>query len=183
MMQENNINNFNNMFPKLKFIPTEFAYGLVANKWFLQIFSDCIGLIGAGDKLDTIQQLLKHDSYQKYLEIEKFVDYIKIPQKFACDDLDNTEKIVGEQLVLSKSKIFLVGVGHVKSGLLHRLKKYKNAVYIDVGSGIDALAGMINKNRPYMKKWTNYILSNYDYTSIDYLHFTRSKHKKGEIYL
>ena len=30
--------------------------------------------------------------YQEYLGLEKFEDYISLPQKFACDDLEATEK-------------------------------------------------------------------------------------------
>ena len=54
------------------------------------------------------------------------------------------DKIVSEQLKKSSSRIFLMGIGHVKSALIHRLPKYRNAIYLDIGSGIDALAGMID---------------------------------------
>ena len=94
--------------------------------------------------------------YQEYLGLEKFEDYISLPQKFACDDIDATEKMVGEQLEKSTSKIFLMGMGHVKSGLIHRLKKYTDAVFFDVGASIDAIAGVIDTDRPYAGDWTNY---------------------------
>ena len=29
-----------------------------------------------------------------------------------------------------------MGMGHVKSGLIHRLKKYTNAVFLDVGASL-----------------------------------------------
>ena len=79
-----------------------------------------------------------------YLGIDEFQDYISLPQRFSCDDLEATEKMVGEQLEKSTSKIFLMGMGHVKSGLIHRLKKYTDAVFLDVGAGIDAIAGLID---------------------------------------
>ena len=85
-------------------------YGLVANKWLLQTFAGKIGLLGANTKLNIIENILEAEQYQDYLGIEKFEDYITIPQKFACDDLDATEKMVGEQLKNSTSKIFLVKV-------------------------------------------------------------------------
>ena len=72
------------------------------------------------------------------------------------DDLDETERMVGEQLKYTSSKIFLMGMGHVKSGLIHRLKKYTDAVFLDVGSAIDAIAGVIDIDRPYFGDWTNY---------------------------
>jgi len=149
----------------------EYGYGLTANKWLTNTFGDSIGVIGAGPKIKLIQQLMQSEEYQEYLGLEKFTDYIEIPQKFACDDIDETERMVGEQLSNSSSKIFLLGIGHVKSALLHRLKKYRNAVFLDVGSGIDALAGIIDHNRPYMANWTNYRTTNFDYGSLDILQY------------
>ena len=147
--------------------PAEYGYGLVANKWLMKTFSGRIGLIGAKEKMDVIQELLKRSEYQQYLGLPEFNDYINIPQKYACDNLDATEEMVAEQLKESTSDIFLVGIGHVKSGLLHRLKKYKNAIYLDVGSSIDALAGIIDYNRPYFGSWENYRVGGYDYTNLD----------------
>ena len=106
--------------------------------------------------MNIIQNVMEAPQYQEYLGLEKFEDYISLPQKFACDDLDATEKMVGEQLEKSTSKIFLMGMGHVKSGLIHRLKKYTDAVFFDVGASIDAIAGVIDTDRPYAGDWTNY---------------------------
>ena len=136
--------------------PAEYGYGLVTNKWLLQTFAGKIGLIGANTKMNIIENLMEAPQYQEYLGLEKFEDYISLPQKFACDDIDATEKMVGEQLEKSTSKIFLMGMGHVKSGLIHRLKKYSDAVFFDVGASIDAIAGVIDTDRPYAGDWTNY---------------------------
>ena len=114
---------------------------------------------------------MQNQEYQEYLGLEKFQDYIHIPQTFACDNIDETEELVAEQLKSSKSKIFLLGVGHVKSALLHRLKKYKDAVFLDVGSSRDALAGIIDHGRPYMGDWTNYRTREFDYSSLDILQY------------
>lgn len=150
--------------------PAEYGYGLVSNKWFFKTFRGKIGLIGADKKIDLIQELMKYPEYQEYLGIDSFRDYIRIPQKFACDDINYTEKMVGEQLKNSSSDIFLLGIGHVKSALLHRLKKYKNSVFYDIGSGIDAIAGIIDVDRPYFGEWTNYQIKNtVIYRDIDYL--------------
>ena len=158
--------------------PAEYGYGLVANKWLLQTFSGSIGLIGAGLKLNVVANLMEAQQYQDYLGIEKFEDYISLPQKFACDDLVATENMVAEQLKKSTSKIFLMGMGHVKSGLIHRLKKYSNAVFLDVGASIDALAGMIDIDRPYMYNWTNYQIDDVQlYKGIDFLAYDgKGKH-------
>lgn len=151
--------------------PAEFGYGLVANKWLTKNFSDKIGIIGAKQKVNLIKAMMQHQEYQEYLGLEKFQDYLHIPQMFACDNIDETEKIIAEQLQNSTSKIFLLGVGHVKSALLHRLKKYKDAVFLDVGTGVDALAGIIDHGRPYMGNWTNYRISEFDYSSLDILQY------------
>ena len=150
--------------------PAEFSYGLITNKWLLQTFSGMIGLIGADQKMNIIKNLMEAPQYQDYLGLEKFEDYISLPQKFACDDIDATEQMVAEQLKNSSSKIFLMGMGHVKSGLIHRLKKYANAVFLDVGASIDALAGIIDINRPYAGDWTNYQIDEPElYDDVDFL--------------
>lgn len=152
--------------------PAEYGYGLVANKWLLQTFSGKIGLIGADRKINIVKNLIEAEQYQEYLGIEKFEDYITLPQQFACDDIDATEKMVGEQLQNSTSKIFLMGMGHVKSGLIHRLKKYTDAVFLDVGSSIDALAGIIDVERPFFGDWTNYQIDEAElYNGVDYLQY------------
>ena len=158
--------------------PAEFGYGLVANKWLLKTFAGQIGLIGAGAKLNIIKNLMEAPQYQEYLGLEKFEDYISLPQKFACDDLEATEKMVASQLMKSTSNIFLMGMGHVKSGLIPRLSKYRNAVFLDVGASIDALAGIIDIDRPYMADWTNYQIDDVQlYKGIDFLAYEgKGKH-------
>ena len=158
--------------------PAEFGYGLVANKWLLKTFAGQIGLIGAGSKLNIIKNLMEAPQYQEYLGLEKFEDYISLPQKFACDDLEATEEMVASQLIKSTSKIFLMGMGHVKSGLIHRLSKYRNAVFLDVGASIDALAGIIDVDRPYAGDWTNYQIDDVQlYKGIDFLAYEgKGKH-------
>ena len=152
--------------------PAEYGYGLVANKWFFKKFDGKIGLIGAKEKLILIQELMKRQEYKDYLGINQFNDYIYYPQKYACDDIDSVEKYVGEQLEKSNSKIFLLGIGHSKSAILHRLKKYTNSVFMDVGAGIDMIAGCINITRPYAGDWVNYRINDYDYSNIDYLKYS-----------
>ena len=158
--------------------PAEFGYGLVANKWLLKTFAGQIGLIGAGLKLNIIKNLMEAPQYQEYLGLEKFEDYISLPQKFACDDLEATEEMIASQLIKSTSKIFLMGMGHVKSGLIHRLSKYRNAVFLDVGAAIDALAGIIDVDRPYAGDWTNYQIDDVQlYKGIDFLAYDgKGKH-------
>tara|TARA_Y100000361_G_C11157816_1_gene345340 strand:+ start:1541 stop:2401 length:861 start_codon:yes stop_codon:yes gene_type:complete len=157
--------------------PAECGYGLVGNKWFFNQFNGRIGLIGASEKLYLIEELMQFDEYKEYLNLDKFNDYIHFPQKFACDDIDLVEEFVGEQLKTSNSDIFLLGIGHAKSAILHRFKKYTNAIFLDVGAGIDMIAGSINFLRPYAGDWINYRIQDYDYSNIDYLRYSgKGKH-------
>lgn len=169
----------NELYPNQKTIPTEFLYGLTSNKWFFKTFPGKIGLIGASEKLNLIKELMNYKQYQEYLGLESFNDYIHIPQKFACDDLSKTISMVKEQLekANNETRIFLFGVGHVKSGLIHHLPKIKNALYIDVGSYIDAIAGIMDPERPYAYAWINHRIKNYNYDNIDLLQYHKNKDK------
>lgn len=173
--EKNNKSFIQELYPQLldKLIPTEYIYGCLMNLWYLKQFKGQIGLIGGKQKLDLIKKLLTYKEYQDYLGIDSFNDYIEIPQKFACDNLDYTIEIVKEQLENSNpnTRVYLFGVGHVKSGLIHHLPSFKNAVYIDIGCGIDALAGCIDPDRPLARGWINYRISSYDYSNIDYLQY------------
>lgn len=173
-----NRSKFREVIPNNIDFPAEYGYALVANKWILQEFSGKIGLIGADIKMNIIKNLMEAPQYQEYLGLEKFEDYISLPQRFACDDLEATERMVGEQLKNSTSKIFLMGMGHVKSGLIHRLKKYTDAVFLDVGAAIDALSGIIDIDRPYFGDWTNYQIDEIPlYEGVDFLAYAgKGKH-------
>lgn len=152
--------------------PAEFVYGLIADGWFTRTFRGKIGLIGSESKLRLIKKLLRFTEYQAYLGVDDFEDYIPIPDKFAGDNADELIQSVGNLLREAKSDIFLVGVGHVKAALIPALKRFRNAVFVDVGSGIDALAGIIDTDRPYMARWRNYqLIGDNSYASLDYLHF------------
>jgi len=166
-----NLSRFKEVINKKIDYPAEYGYGLVANKWFFKQFSGRIGLIGASEKLNVIEELMKHDDYKEYLGLDNFNDYIHFPQKYACDDIDVVEEFVGNQLKESNSDIFLLGIGHSKSAILHRFKKYTNAIFMDVGAGIDNIAGSINITRPYAGDWINYRIKDYDYSNIDYLRY------------
>ena len=163
------------LFPNSKTIATEFLYGLTMNRWFLKQFNGRIGLIGALDKMKIISELMNYKEYRDYLGIDKINDYIIIPQKFACDNLEDTVELVQEQLKDANPEtfVFLYGVGHVKSGLIHRLKEVKNAIYLDVGGGIDGLAGILDPDRPYAKAWINHRMKDYNYGSVDLLNYNK----------
>ena len=157
--------------------PAEYGYGLVGNKWLTKTFKGRIGVIGAKPKLELIQQLLEYTEYKEYLGIDNFEDYIYFPQKFAADDMEVLENTLKPQLEKSTADIFLLGIGHAKSGILHKFTEYKKAVYLDVGGGIDMLSGCINTKRPYAGGWTNYRLPNFNYGNIDYMNYNNENEK------
>lgn len=169
--------NFLKLYPKNIDFDLSIIYKLMAKKWFLQF--EKVGLIGASPKIQLIKELMKHKQYQDYLGISEF-EYMVVPQKFTCDNLGETEKIIAGQLAHSKSDLILFGIGHVKTGLAWRFKHYYNAVYIDVGAGIDMLAGIYDYERPFGKHWTNYRLKGYDYNQLDLMYF---KERSNDVWL
>ena len=166
---------FNEIFGDRDPLPAEYVYGLTANHWLTQLPYK-IGIIGANKKLEVIRELMSFSRYQEYLGLQEFTDFIEIPQKFACDDLDQRISELKSQLQNSAAQIFLVGVGHLKSGIMSELPKMKNAVFLDIGSGIDALAGLIDAKRPYFGGWENYRLRNeLLYADVDLLQYESSQ--------
>lgn len=166
-----NMIKFQEMFSQPLDVPSEVIYGLISNKWLFENSKCKIGIIGAKPKLKIIQKLMKFEQYQDYLKIDSFNDYIYIDQNFTCDNLNKTKDKLYKQLRKSDSDLFLLGVGHVKSGLLHELKNIKPAVYLDIGIGVDAIAGLVNIYRPYFGEWNNFKINNsrYLYRNIDIL--------------
>jgi hypothetical protein len=171
LITSQNITKFNDMFTKPIDVPSEIIYGLIANKWLFENANCKIGLIGAKPKIKIIQNLMRHDQYIDYLKLDSSNDYLYIDQTFACDNLNRTKKKLFNQVEKSDSDLYLLGIGHVKSGLLHELKSIKPAIYLDIGVGIDALAGLVNIYRPYFGKWKNFRLPNskYLYRNVDIL--------------
>ena len=134
--------------------PAEYCYAAVSSRWIFSL-SPSVTIVGADEKLSLIENLLGFPDYREFLGIDS-VEFVRIPQRFACDDLDAVTTKVAGQLEGTSSPLVLVGVGHIKSGLLHALPAVRSAVYLDVGSGIDAIAGVIDRSRPFFADWTNF---------------------------
>jgi hypothetical protein len=149
-------------------MPLDIIYGLLANKWFLKIFKNQIGFIGNKGKLDIIKNLMKHDEYKKYIENDHFLEYIDIPQRCALED-DTIETRIFETVKNSDCKVYFIGAGASKLKFFYNLKKIKpNGIFIDIGHGLDAIAGIADYERPYFGSWQNYKMKNYDYSKIDF---------------
>jgi|LauGreSuBDMM15SN_2_FD.fasta_scaffold03194_4 hypothetical protein len=180
---EDELKTFYEVFPNSKIdFPMEFLYSIIANKWVFQQFPNRIALIGGESKLKIIKKLMTYNEYRSYLGVEKFVDYVSIPETKACDYVDNLDKFFEETLPSIDADIFLFGIGISKLYLASKFKNYKNAVFLDVGAGISALAGCTSLERPYFGSWTNFRLKNFDYSNTDLMDYNDTK-GLNEIYL
>ncbi len=136
--------------------PAEFLYASVANRWLTKTLDGRLGIVGASQKIDLIEKLLELDIYRDYLGITTDPHLVRIPQKYACDNLHITREILQSQIAFDSDRTYLMGIGHVKFGLVEILKQYKKSQFIDIGSGIDAFAGVVDVRRPYFADWTNF---------------------------
>ncbi len=160
------------IFPEIrkKFIPLEVIYASIANKELLKICNNYkVGIIGPKSKLIIIKKLLAHKEYKNYLHFNKFEQYIYIPEKGACNDTDYLKKNILKQIGNNKCDIYLYGIGIAKIKIINSIKESTNVLFIDIGSALDALAGIIPKDRPFFGNWTNYKIKDYDYEGIDQL--------------
>ena len=154
-----NFNKMNNVLDKKIDFPAEYLYGSIANKWFFENFKK-ITIIGSETKLELIEELIKHQEYKDYLGIESFYDLIPIPQTGALSNSDKIYQKIKNKVKKSNPDIFLLGIGLAQNTLLHSLKEVSSAPLVSVGSGSDAIAGVIDIYRPYYGSWVNYRLNN-----------------------
>jgi len=154
---------------KTNFIPLNIIYAFIANReLFKRLKKYKIGLIGSENKISIIKKLIEFPEYQEYLGVKKFYDYISISEIGACNNVvKEYENIVCNNNAVCD--IYLVGMGISKLYLLSLIRDGLNVSVLDIGSGIDALAGIIPKDRQYFGNWTNYKIKDYNYSNIDIL--------------
>ena len=156
--------------------PMEFNYALVLTKWIFKQYKNQIGLMAGSEKIKVIKELMKYQSYRDYLGIDKFSDYISVPERYSCDNVEQLESEIKDKLKSSKSKVFLFGIGISKLYLAHKFKEFHPATYIDIGACMSGLAGFLSKTRPYANNWINYRIKNYDYSNIDKMDMGSNEH-------
>lgn len=163
---------YNRLFPTRPIdIPMELIYCLVSSRWIFKQFPNQIALIGGAEKMKIIQELMKYPEYKEYLGTNIFTDYISVPERFTCDNTEEIVESIKPQIQQSKAKIVLFGIGIGKLAIAHHFKAMSNAVFIDVGCGISALAGTTSIERPYFGSWTNYRIRNWNYGNMDHIDF------------
>lgn len=164
----NFMNEYKKQFNRKINFPMEFCYCIVMNKWiFKQFPKNEIALIGGFEKMKIIETLMKYQEYKEYLGIESFTDYISVPERYASNEPEQVLEQISPFIKNSKAKIFLFGIGISKLAIAPLFKKIKQATFIDIGSGMSALAGFASIDRPYHGSWINYRIKHYDYKNID----------------
>lgn len=146
-------------------IPLECIYALVASR---KIFKNDykIGIIGSDKKIPVIKKLLEHEEYRAYLGRDQFEDYISVPERGSTNDVEALFEDISSKLK-SEIDIYIIGIGIAKMAILARFKEVSTSVFIDVGCGISALAGLTGNDRPYFGDWVNFRLKDFDYSTID----------------
>ena len=154
-----NFHLFNKVINREVTYPGEYVYGSVANKWFFKEFKK-IAIIGNEVKLEILHELMQRNEYKDYLGIDQFTDLIPIQQTGAVNDAKKIYRKISKQVSESDAEIFLLGIGHSQNFLLNDLKKISRAPLVCIGSGVDAIAGVIDIYRPYFGDWKNYRIKN-----------------------
>lgn len=171
----NQLRIYRSIFPDRQIdFPMDIIYGLTANRWLLKTFKNKIGLIGGSEKLNLIKILMQYEEYRNYVDNDYFLDYIEVPERFSCDNTEELIENIGKKLKQSSACVFLFGIGISKMAISWKFKYYKEAIFIDIGCGISALAGTCGIDRPYFGSWINYRLKNYDYSKVDPMDFNET---------
>lgn len=163
------------------FFPLHAVYCLVATKDIFRIAKgNKVGLIGSNNKLDIIKKLMEYEEYREYLGIENFSEYIRIPETGGANNPDQLFDDIKRQST-GESDIYMVGIGIVKLKVLSKIRDEFNSVIIDIGAGMDAVAGIVPKDSRMFGLWRNYKLYNYDYSKIDALSSKKETMKLNKI--
>jgi hypothetical protein len=149
-------------------INAETVYSLVSNRLIFKMFPKSeILLVGQEEKINAIKLLLKHKRYRDYLGIAEFSGFVGVAKIGAADYEYQILSDIRKAVELNDPKVILFGIGSAKLFVIPRIKFFSNAVVIDVGAGIDALAGVISQDRPYFADWVNFKSNLIDYAGMD----------------
>jgi 2-polyprenyl-3-methyl-5-hydroxy-6-metoxy-1,4-benzoquinol methylase len=163
--------NLNGNFPliaKYQKINAESVYAIVANRLIFRMFpKNEILLVGQEEKINAVKKLLDHKHYRDYLGISSFSGFVGITKIGAADQENQILKDIRKAVDLYNPKIILVGAGSSKLYLIPKIRYFSDAVAIDIGAGIDALAGVISQDRPYFADWINFKSNLIDYAGMD----------------
>lgn len=154
---------------------------LATRELFRSLDGESVGIIGPSSKLKLVRKLLTYPAYREYLSFNGFDQYIEVPQKGACDNVEKVLDSISSQIGGNVCRAYLVGTGIAKLFLLSQLKRRHPAVYVDIGGGLDALGSIISREKPYFADWVNFRLKAYDYSGLDILWKTKTMKTNGFI--
>ena len=145
--------------------PMEFLYAIIANRWIFKTFKNQISLICGVDNANIIRSLMEYKEYRDYINQDYFNEIIDVPKTQGCQYIPSIIEKIKSNLQNSKCNIVLYGMGICKLGIINHLKNIHDAIYIDIGHGMDCIAGIGNPLRPYFGLWKNYRMKNFDYSN------------------
>lgn len=179
----NEIKIFSRLLPNRHPENVELMYALFSSReLFKLIRNEKIGIIGSEKKIKIIKRLMDYQEYKQYLGLESINDFFSIPDEKFGDQAHRYKEKLAKYLDETSSNVFLIGAGIGKLELLKEFNKKENGVFIDVGCGITAMAGIVNIKRPYFGNWTNFKLSDINYKKLDLVDYKYGE-KFNEIYL
>jgi hypothetical protein len=142
---------------KKNYFPLHAVYALIATKKLFPIIQNRkVGLVGGQNKLKLIQNLFNFSEYRDYLNLSHVNSYIPVPEMGACNDPDRLLSDIISAAKANPCDIYLVATGIFKIYMMSVLRDELNCVVIDIGSGMDALAGVIPKDRQCFGSWINF---------------------------
>jgi len=169
-----------NVTEEKKNISVECVYQLIASKLLFYILNGYkVGIIGAHEKVEVIKELMKHKEYREYLGLNRIIEYIQVPQKGASKNYEETMSKIEEQMS-GEADVYLVGMSVAKLMILPKLRDRYGKIFLDIGVGIDAIAGVIPNTKSFFGNWINYRLKNYDYSKINFFSYQTLVKKKIE---
>ena len=157
-------------FPILKPFKFNFEtiYALVSTRLIFKMFPDKeIMIVAQKEKIDAIKILMTYEPYRSYLGIKEFNSYVGVPKIGAADDEIKILADIKDNVNLYKPKIIIIGIGMAKLYIIPRIKEFTNAIVIDVGVGVDALAGVVSQDRPFFSDWINFKSNKINYSDMD----------------
>ncbi len=145
----------------------EAIYALVSSRIIFRLFPNEILLVGQTEKIEAIKILMESKEYRDYLGVNNFCGYVGVEKIGAADNEEILLASIEKTCSKISPKVILVGMGSAKLYALSRIKRFSDAVVIDVGAGIDAMAGVISRDRPYFAEWVNFRSQEINYEEMD----------------
>ena len=155
---------------KKDYFPLTVVYAAVANRDLFQLIRGrSVGVIGPRTKIDILKRLCRSEEYMSYLKLKKIDQFITVSEKGLCDHPEETAADIVRQMNGHYCDIYLYGMGIAKLVIVPQIRDITRRVFLDIGSGLDAMAGIISRDKPSFGNWTNYVIKDFPYETVDIL--------------